>query len=399
MEFLSCVPSVLYGSGGFFDSSDVLADLVATGGSNEAACRLVATLYEPFGYQRPMAEIHGADPAFKDGLEAHYRWCDQMFARGAASALVHLRSGVLQHSMVFVQTPSGLRTLYETYRQNDRPALQPADPAGQDADTASLTGTDAVNFFLGSAGSHNYGHWLVDDLPRTRAIQALRTEANGRPIRIWINAIGPAMDQVRSDSLTQLPPAMDGVEVRLLVPGRFYAFEGLYYATPVTYHPALKSPDAMRFVATTFRPPDAVARRRLFVTRREHAQRSLLNAPAIEALLSARGFETVDVEAMSFAEQVRTFSEAALVVGCMGAAMTNCVFAPEGTPTVYLAPAGWMEPFYWDLAAIRAHRYVVCFGQAAEGDAPVHMRSYAIDPAELERILDQVTPNPALPPG
>ncbi len=386
---MSCLPDILYKSHDLAKTYQVSANLEAFSTGNPDYCRIVTGLYESYSYLRPHAEIHTRNVDFKTDIQQYYEKCNKINSGGVKSVLVCLKSGLLHQSLLFSYTNSGLRMVYETNRENDRPWVEQIDLAGRDIETHSLIGTKAVNFFLGSAGSYNYGHWLIDDLPRARALAALQDEAAGRPIRIWINSDSMIMDHVRSDSLHQLCAGFEDIEVRLLKPGRVYAFSNLYYATPVSYHPVLKCPEAMRFLNERLRP-DRPAADRIFITRRDHGKRSLVNLATIQALLEARGFEVVDVEAMSFTEQVSAFSGAKMVVGCMGAAMTNCLFAREGTTTVYLGPEGWLEPFYWDLAAVRSHRYVACFGPTCNGDLPAHLSSYTIDPAMLQDVLNAV---------
>ncbi len=391
MHFVSCLPDTLYKSSELSGTHQVQADLESFSAESQGHCHFVASLYEAYRYERPPAEIHTKNAAFRTELLHYYDACNNANKAGAQSVLVRLRSGLLHQSLLFSDTENGLRVVYETNRMNDRPWVEQVDLAGRDIEARSLTGSKAINFFLGSAGSNNYGHWLIDDLPRARAFAALRDEAAGRPIRIWINSDSMVIDHVRSESLHQICAGLGDVEVRLLRPGRVYAFSNLYYATPVSYHPVLKCPEALRFLNERLRLGQS-GNGRIFITRRDRGKRSLVNVAAIQALLEARGFATVDVEAMSFAEQVRAFAGAKVIVGCMGAAMTNCLFAKDATTTIYLGPEGWLEPFYWDLAAVRSHRYVACFGPTCSGDLPAHLSSYVIDPAMLQDVLDEVAP-------
>ena len=56
------------------------------------------------------------------------------------------------------------------------------------------------------------------------------------------------------------------------------------------------------------------------------------------AALGPYGFEPIVPGRMSFREQIRVFSEASVVVGPHGAALTNLVFAPHGCRIVEIAP-------------------------------------------------------------
>jgi len=73
--------------------------------------------------------------------------------------------------------------------------------------------------------------------------------------------------------------------------------------------------------------------------------------------------------------------------GGMGAAMCNTVFCAQGSRLIYLAPLGWLEPFYWDLAASCGHRYAACYGRATDPDVEPHESNYEITPGQVASIL------------
>lgn len=102
------------------------------------------------------------------------------------------------------------------------------------------------------------------------------------------------------------------------------------------------------------------------------------------------GFRTVDTERMGVARQASIFANARIVVGVMGAAMANTLFCKPDTCLVYLTPSGWTEPYYWDLASLRNHQYVVCFGPGIPTSGPAHMTSFRIDEAALPSVLREL---------
>lgn len=89
-------------------------------------------------------------------------------------------------------------------------------------------------------------------------------------------------------------------------------------------------------------PGEAEARqdggRRLYVSRADASRRRLLNEHELISALASYEFEVIVPGEMSFRDQIRIFSQASLVVGCHGAALTNLVFAPPGCGTVEIAP-------------------------------------------------------------
>ena len=388
MNYVSCGLSTLYRDGGFYDTPEAMAGLQAAQGA-EAECALVGELFPPFHYARPLpAQVSTDDPDFRSLLDTLYQTYNRDVTRGAAAAVVRLARGRLHGNVLYLASQAGGRVVYETHRPNDRPYVPSIDPANPAYPVQSMAEPEALNLFLGSAGTSNYGHWLVDDLPRAAAVAMLQDEAAGRPVHIWISDAGEKMNRVRNDSLLLSCPGLQ-IAVRVMPLDRVFEFEQLYYVTPVSYHPLLKSPDAMRHAAQPFQA-SAPAGSRLFVTRQEGRGRGLVNAAAVERRLVEAGFVVVNPEALLFAEQAAAFANAGVVVGSMGAAMTNTVFAPPGAKLLYLAPQGWVEPFYWDLAAVRGHDYSVLFGPVADTAQPAHLSRFSIDLAHLDRALAQL---------
>jgi capsular polysaccharide biosynthesis protein len=125
---------------------------------------------------------------------------------------------------------------------------------------------------------------------------------------------------------------------------------------------------------------------RLFVMRSPARGRRLSNQSAVVQMVEAEGFRVVDPETLSFAEQVRMFAGSSVVIGQMGAAMANTLFCPPATTVVHLAPWGWIEPFYWDLAVVRGHFYRALFGAVTDHAGPSHSNDFVIDINALKRV-------------
>lgn len=326
-----------------------------------------------------------------DGLGAFY---DSMATKNCpASVLMRFEAAVLSSSVIYCLGTQRTAVVYETYRPNDRAAValvSEAHIAG--ADRARFADPAWQNLFIGSAGSSNYGHWLVDDLPRLKAFVDMQ-HADPRPIRVLIHSYGKLIDEIRIESIRLLLGAP--VHIDLLDPFQSYYFSELYYPTPVTDHPIQKSPVAIDYAARAVLA-NAIAGTapagpsRLFVGRASAHGRMLTNDPEVREIVASRGFTVIDPEGMSFVEQVRLFAGAQVVIGQMGAAMTNVLFCRPTTTTVYLAPSGWIEPFYWDLAFVRGHHYRVLFGDVADPEVPPHQSDFSIDRISLNGIIDRL---------
>jgi len=101
--------------------------------------------------------------------------------------------------------------------------------------------------------------------------------------------------------------------------------------------------------------------RRLYLTRRNDTRR-LTNEEVVWTLLALMGFELVDAGTLPLDEQIRLFSEAAVVVAPHGGALTNLLFAKEAT-IIELFDPGYVNPCFYALADRCGHQYWYAMGQ------------------------------------
>lgn len=404
MEYLSCAPTALYRTKGFYDPPEVLAGLRGTERQPGSAIEFLGKVFDCFRYVRmPPDRLLASNPETLDPVLKTYATYNENYRDGAPAILVRIKDCFVHSNVLYVNSPSGVRPIYETHRPNDRPYVPLVDPLAHPYPVEKVEYAGAANFFIGSAGTANYGHWLVDDLPRAAAIPSIVRHRRRSHVQVWVSESGNAqMDRVRAASLQAMcastgagaassaASAAPTVDVKPMRLDRIYRFDELYFVTPVSYHPSLKSPDAMASLSGRFSGRSSGRYgKRLLVSRRAARGRNLLNSEAVEGALGGLGFAVVDTEAMSFSEQVDAFAGAEIVVGLMGAAMTNTVFAARGTAVVYLSPEGWVEPFYWDLASVCQHRYHACYGPAADPAVAPYLSDFSLD---LRLVEETVAP-------
>ena len=101
----------------------------------------------------------------------------------------------------------------------------------------------------------------------------------------------------------------------------------------------------------------------------------MLNEAALCEALHARGFEIVVASRLSYAEQVRAFASANLLVSPHGAGLTNLLYTPLATRVVELRPmhAAGRSPLWdkshWMLASLVRRPFgAIAFENAPESD-------------------------------
>jgi len=236
------------------------------------------------------------------------------------------------------------------------------DPAKRRGNGFSHAGSRSSALFVGTrrqlpplaaavllGGGPNYAHCLMQWLMRLPSLSAWAD------LPVLIAADLPASIRqvlrehgVADERIVPVPPDASIRVGRLHVPD--LALPSAIDAVPAEHVRWLRE--------SVFGPHRSPARptRRLYVSRRRARRRRLVNEAEVSALLVRRGFDVVDPCRLGFAEQARLFSEAAVIVGQSGAAMTNLLACQPGTEVLLLhgpvVDGSWMTTLL-DVVGIR----------------------------------------------
>lgn len=193
------------------------------------------------------------------------------------------------------------------------------------------------------ASANNWMHWLSESIPRLAV--ALKQQ-EGRNLCLLIDQKLPDnMRDVLDVFATKHPrleiPPNHAVEVaQLIVPTGHLGVSAFWPRTTNARNGIFHfDANGLRMARDTIhkyfdcQPHKA---RKLFVLRQSYF-RHITNRERIEQLLIARGFEVISPGEMKFEEQVRLFSEAAVVVAQAGAALANIMFMPKESTVICLS--------------------------------------------------------------
>jgi hypothetical protein len=180
----------------------------------------------------------------------------------------------------------------------------------------------------------NYYHWLLDDVPRLSLLSDNDNDQFGdSPILIDVNAapwqisllhrLGIEHSRLRSVDFTE-PLGISN----LIVPSRL--------SKDMVAHP-----DAVRFMRSQLAPhADSLtprAGKRVYLSRKAHNGRAMLNEAAVIKKFKKAGFSIIDTSRMTLDEQIELFSDVEVIAGPGGAALTNSLFAPRDTKVISLS--------------------------------------------------------------
>jgi capsular polysaccharide biosynthesis protein len=227
----------------------------------------------------------------------------------------------------------------------------------------------------------NYGHWVVEGLPR---MAALRDVVDFTNLKFVVNAQASDMMRVYADSLRYY-----GVSAEQLVPlgAQVQPFEELIYPTPLTVQPWVKAPLAVRALENLANRIGAApnAPKRIFLGRREEERRHLTNRPEVREFFLKNDYVEVFPATMTFEQQVRVFSGAQYVAGVLGAECTNVVFSPSGLRFLGLAPDEMQDDFFWDLVSHKSGSYFCLHGVSQDRSKSMNS-PFSVDLAGLMQI-------------
>lgn len=205
-----------------------------------------------------------------------------------------------------------------------------------------ITGTVAV---LTGLSGHNYYHWMIDVLPRIALLQASGLRLNYidwflvnskcYPFQsATLEALGvPCQKVIASDRHTHIQAD------QLVVP---------------SFPDALgwPAPWALAFLRQQFLP--LVERstlstpfpERIYISRTTASHRRVLNEVEVIRQLESHGFVSIQLESLSFVDQIALFANARIIVAPHGGGLTNMIFCRAKTTIIELANPHYIRHYF-----------------------------------------------------
>jgi len=220
----------------------------------------------------------------------------------------------------------------------------------------------------------NYFHWLFNSLPRIAVLQASGVQ--------YDRLIVPErMAPFQRDTLAAL-----GIGPERLMPfsGGHLQPENLVWAAPLA---PINEPSSflLEWVRAALGAPASQPERLFYVSRRG-GTRKAANEREVFAALEPLGFEFLLPETLSFAEQMRTFASARLLVGPHGSNFVGGIFSRRLSALEFFQPAHVNWGVYTMLcAAGHDHWNILC-----EPVRHLGPRKFADMHVPVELVLDSV---------
>jgi capsular polysaccharide biosynthesis protein len=132
---------------------------------------------------------------------------------------------------------------------------------------------------------------------------------------------------------------------------------------------------------------------RIYVTRT--GRRKIANEPELIRLLQAHDFSICNFGQMTFGQQVRIASSAAVMIGPHGAGLANSMFMPKDAVVIEIAypmPTP-QDPYFFNLSMDAGHRHFFIGGRRLDYKAPLERNEdFTVDLREVKLVLEQFIP-------
>ena len=248
---------------------------------------------------------------------------------------------------------------------------------------------------LSIALSVNFYHWLVEIMPR---LQLFVDDDRYRHLPIYV--------------AEDLPKFVhDTLETTGIPADRFIKLPTGYYEAKKLYVPttlqriAWPSTTAIRWLRQTFLPKaPALAppgeRVRLLVSRKDAAERRLVNEDELAKALEPLGFQVVTLAGRKFVDQIALFRNAEIAIGSHGAGFVNMMFAEPDSALIEIVNNVHVGISGWIISKIcgRKHGYIVGSehpdGVIVDVDVAVGIVKQALVDIEAMRSTKSGTPEP-----
>ena len=319
-----------------------------------------------------------------------------------ADGIVVLPDGVLRDTLDYISTWLPESNAAE-FRRSEHLKLRQPMPVS--------TFVESGRYVIGFSGAwRNYGHWLLQSLPKLFAFTLLRRRFHELKVALPEFAAGSAQQRtldllgIGPEAVHTLPAnQVTGFASAVLLPNL-----DIWSVAPFV------SAAAERLVAA-LPPPEPpsgsmpACPERLYVHRTVNA-RKVANFAAVRALVERYGFVVRSFETADLADQVAMMQAARHVISEHGANTTNILFSQQGARVMELFNPFSVEPAFWSIAARRGLDYGYLVGTHSptpDNPQPSWNSAYDVPIDKLEAAIrvmlndtsEQTTAAPSVQPS
>lgn len=240
---------------------------------------------------------------------------------------------------------------------------------------------------------NNYFHWLIECLGRLYLIRKSGITpdyyivSNHTPFqKQYLQMLGLKEEQIIPTNSNELIQADE-----LIVPSFINNWEYVNYRGYKHYQKKwLPSWIGNLYKEEILPQIETTEKKRIYISRENAPYRKILNEPELISILKEYDFEIVKLEKMKVAEQIQTFKNAEIIVGILGAGLTNAIFADTNCTVLEITTQYFLDSAYriLDKTVNIKHEYFI--GETKDTKLHPQQENVFINPNTFKKVLEKL---------
>jgi len=222
---------------------------------------------------------------------------------------------------------------------------------------------------LASRGADCYYHWLFDVLPRAGLLGSERIDG----------FIIQQNTTFQRQALSVLEEIVGCSRSLPCGPSTYFSCDELIVPS-LPGVSGMPTPTSCAFLREQFGKKEAFPGRKLYISREDASKRRVVNEREVLSLVEPMGFEKAVLSGLTFQEQVKLFSEAAVIIAPHGASLANIVFAPSTATVIELFHPRYVHWCYWLICCCVGQTYHAILPEGSP--AAEHVPTFSNAPVE-----------------
>ncbi|MGB3401079.1 MAG: tetratricopeptide repeat protein [Microcoleaceae cyanobacterium] len=214
---------------------------------------------------------------------------------------------------------------------------------------------------LSGLSGHIYFHWMVDILPRIALLKRSGIDID-KIDNFIVNSIRLPFQQ---ETLQKLGIPLN----KVLESDQFSHIQASQLIVPsFAGYLGWLEPWAIDFLRQQFLTPEVKAKsgypQRIYISRAHARHRRVLNETEVMEKLSQYGFVSIQLETLSFTEQVALFSQAEAIIAPHGSGLTNIMFCHPSAKVAEFVSPHYNRHYYWVISQYLGLQHYCLTGEA-----------------------------------
>jgi capsular polysaccharide biosynthesis protein len=192
--------------------------------------------------------------------------------------------------------------------------------------------TSLVSRWNPNTGVAPFSHWIMDALPRLALLKKFPADTG--------ILVPSALAGYQKESL-KLLGLLDRVRYS---PEQHLIVEDYYFSSPTTMI-ACYNPYGVNWLRSAFLPlaDKTYHGPKRFIIQRKGKTRGIKNEPEVNDFFRGLGWEIIDTEKLTFAQEIQLFAHAEAFAGVLGSGFTNAIWSSPGCQVITFVADSWMD--------------------------------------------------------